>query len=145
RGEGFYMPEAKQNSQAQYLITHEGGHLDADLRGLIHGTYADMGKAIAGYLNAQGAKMRRMEVTFPEGSPVFTPDPLDHGRPFVAADFHRGALSPNVGAVLASWGVSQYGASHADELYAELYAAYRLGSTTGIVVAVAEAHGWERI
>lgn len=115
---GWVMGVAERIPWPDYLMSHEAGHLVGREKGGTTRQKKVLKRVVGEWAEANGVKMA-------DGQP------LD--------------LTQQAGRdVLREWGLSEYGATSFDEMYAELYAAWYNGDDMSLAVAVAEAEGWER-
>lgn len=147
-GGTFWMPESREHP-LEYLIEHEAGHRFAMRAGVHTGRHSDEYARFKQYLVDYAAQHGIQVVPTTEDFSVepytILPIPGAEGRAFGLDDISGGFPQfPSVSA-LSRMGMSYKGSYQGPaEAYAELYAAYRLGSQHPLVLGAARSEGWTR-
>jgi Phage Mu protein F like protein len=134
---GNFMPEA-QDDIFRYTVLHEAGHRLATLKHFpaapkrapqdeFHREVAEQRRVQQYRRYLDELQFKAVRQAFPDSDPAT-----------VRSQQLSNSLDP-------AMGVSEYGRTSPTEAYAEMYAAFQMGSQTPIVQAYAQHEGWERL
>lgn len=147
-GGTFWMPESRERP-LEYLIEHEAGHRFAMHAGVHTGRHSDEYARFKQYLVDYAAQHGIQVVPVAEDFSVqpYTVRPVEGapGRALNLDDISGGFPQFSSVSALSRMGMSYKGSYQGPaEAYAELYAAYRLGSQDPLVLGAARSEGWTR-